>query len=57
MRQLSPLECVECHKRLSYEDADWQAYIAGDPDNDDDDVEIVIYCPACARREFGAFGT
>ena len=57
MRQLSRLECVECHKRLSYEDADWQAYIAGDPDNDDDDVEIVIYCPACARREFGAFGT
>jgi hypothetical protein len=56
MRQLSPLECVECHKRLSYEDADWQAYIAGDPDSDDDE-EIVIYCPGCARRRFGPFGT
>jgi hypothetical protein len=51
----SPLECVECHKRLSYEDAaGWQAYIAGDPDIEDDE-EIVIYCPACARREFGPF--
>ena len=56
MRQLSPLECVECHKRLSYEDADWQAYIAGDPDSDDDE-EIVIYCPGCARRRFDPFGT
>ena len=55
MRQLSPLECVECHKRLSYEDAaGWHAYITGDPDMDDDE-EIVIYCPGCARREFGPF--
>jgi hypothetical protein len=51
----SPLECVECHKKLSYADAaGWQAYIVGDPDIEDDE-EIVIYCPACARREFGPF--
>ena len=51
----SPLVCVECHKRLSYEDAaGWQAYIVGDPEIEDD-AEIVIYCPACARREFGVF--
>ena len=51
----SPLVCVECHKRLSYEDAaGWQAYIVGDPEIEDD-AEIVIYCPACARREFGPF--
>ncbi len=49
----SPLDCVECHKRLSYENAaGWQAYVAGDPDIEGDE-EIVIYCPACARREFG----
>lgn len=47
--------CVECHKKLSYEDAaGWQAYIVGDPEIEDD-AEIVIYCPACARREFGPF--
>jgi hypothetical protein len=57
MRQLSPLECVECHKRLSYEDAaGWHAYITGDSDMDDDE-EIVIYCPGCARREFGPFAS
>jgi hypothetical protein len=57
MRQLSPLECFECHKRLSYEDAaGWQAYLVGDPDIKDDE-EIVIYCPACARREFGPFAS
>ena len=55
MRQLSPLECLACHKRLSYEDAaGWQAYLIGDPDMDDEE-EIVIYCPGCARREFGPF--
>jgi len=47
--------CVECHKRLSYENAaGWQAYVVGGPEIEDD-TEIVIYCPACARREFGPF--
>ena len=52
----SPLVCVECHKRLSYEDAaGWQAYIVGDTEIEND-AEVVMYCPACARREFGPFG-
>ncbi len=51
----SPLKCVECHKRLSCEDAaGWQAYLVSNPDIEDDE-EIVVYCPACARREFGPF--
>jgi hypothetical protein len=55
MRQLSSLECVKCHKRLSYEDAPgWHAYLTGDQ-NIDDNEKIVIYCPDCARREFGPF--
>ena len=49
------LECVECRKTPSYENtAGWQAFLVGDPDIEDDE-EIVIYCPACARREFGPF--
>ena len=35
--------------------ADWQAYLVS-PDIEDDE-EIVVYCPDCARREFGPFGT
>jgi hypothetical protein len=49
----SPLECIECRKRPSYEDAaDWQAFLVGDPDLKELE-EVVIYCPQCARREFG----
>jgi hypothetical protein len=45
-----PFECVECHERLSYEDAaGWHAYTRGDPDMDDDE-EIVTYYPGCPRR-------
>ncbi len=51
------LECVECRKRPSYEDTTgWQAFLIGDPDNEGNE-EVVTYCPDCARREFGPFGT
>jgi hypothetical protein len=47
------LQCVECRKKPSYEDAaDWQAFLVGDPDIRELE-EVVIYCPECARREFG----
>jgi hypothetical protein len=48
------LECVECGKGEDEVAPGWQAYLIGDPDMDDDE-EIVIYCPGCARREFGPF--
>jgi hypothetical protein len=32
----------------------WQAYLVGDPDTEDDE-EVLVYCPDCARREFGPF--
>jgi hypothetical protein len=31
---------------------DWQAFLVGDPDIRELE-EVVIYCPECARREFG----
>jgi hypothetical protein len=33
--------------------AGWRAYMAGG-DDDDPDVEVVVYCATCAVREFGA---
>ena len=54
-RSKTALECIECRRRPSYEDAaGWQAFLVGDPDLEDDG-EIVVYCPDCARREFGPF--
>jgi hypothetical protein len=53
----SPIKCVECRRKLSYEHAaGWQAFVVGDPDLEGDE-EIVIYCPECARREFGPFAS
>jgi hypothetical protein len=50
----NPLKCVECRERPSNEDAaGWQGYLVS-PDIEGDE-EVVMYCPACARREFGPF--
>jgi len=49
----SPIECVECSRRPSYEDAaGWQAFLLRDPETRSEG-EIVLYCPDCARLEFG----
>jgi hypothetical protein len=48
------LECVECHKEAGEIAPGWQAYLVSDPDAEGDE-EIVVYCPDCARREFGPF--
>ena len=47
------LQCLECGA-VSDEDArGWRAYIGGGFD-DDDPLEVGIYCPACSEREFQA---
>jgi hypothetical protein len=48
------LECVECRKEAGEIAPGWQAYLVSDPDAEGDE-EIVVYCPDCARREFGPF--
>jgi hypothetical protein len=48
------LQCVECRKEVGEIALGWQAYLVGDPDTEDDE-EVVVYCPDCARREFGPF--
>ncbi len=45
------LVCVECGLRSETAPA-WRAYLAGDPREAADD-EVAIYCPDCAKREFG----
>ena len=48
------LECVECRNEAGEIAPGWQAYLVSDPDAEGDE-EIVVYCPDCARREFGPF--
>jgi hypothetical protein len=46
------LRCEECGKeaRTEEEAHDWRAYLTV---VDDDEPEVVVYCPECAKREFG----
>ena len=47
------LKCIECGATADEYTPDWRAYIAK-PDKDDDGEFVVVYCPACAKREFGS---
>jgi hypothetical protein len=51
IRGMADLVCVECGA-LSDDGRGWRAEIADDP-RDDEPAEVALYCPACARREFG----
>ena len=48
------LRCAECGTTSS-DGIGWRALLATDIDDDDEPVpvEAVVYCPACALREFG----
>ncbi len=39
-----PLVCIECGSESSSAERGWRAYVL--------DVELIIYCPGCAAREF-----
>jgi hypothetical protein len=44
--------CVECRRRPEAEARGWQAHLVPRDDDEEED-EIVFFCPACAEREFG----
>ena len=47
------LRCEECGKeaRTEEEAHDWRAYLT--VGEEDEPEEVVVYCPECAKREFG----
>ena len=49
---LAELVCVECRRRADPQARGWQAHLVGS-DADEDEDEVVYFCPACAAREFG----
>ena len=44
------LRCVECGREQAASEPGWKAYLTTD---EDEPAEAVVYCPECARREFG----
>jgi hypothetical protein len=46
------LTCEECRREASPESRGWVAYRVEDPD-EPEKTFVVVYCPACAVREFG----
>jgi hypothetical protein len=49
------VRCVECDAPAVGPATGWQAFLCGG--FEDNPVEVVIYCPACAAREVGLAAT
>lgn len=43
------IRCVECHTLAMGAAGGWKAYVGGGYEGEP--LEVIIYCPACARRE------
>jgi hypothetical protein len=52
-QQGSIIQCAECGAESDGLAAGWRAYLAAD--FDEDEGEVVLFCPDCADREFGSF--
>jgi ribosomal protein S27AE len=50
----SRLRCVECGAVSDKTARGWCAYLGGGFDEDDDPIEVGVFCPACVQREFMA---
>jgi DNA-directed RNA polymerase subunit RPC12/RpoP len=48
--------CVECGAESNKLATGWRAYLAGELDENEQEGEVLMFCPDCARREFGPFG-
>jgi hypothetical protein len=46
------LVCSECRRPADPEARGWQAHLVARDDNEEED-EVVFFCPECATREFG----
>lgn len=49
--QPAPLICLECESVSGADAQGWKAYLGGTVDGED--LEVGIFCPDCAEREFG----
>jgi hypothetical protein len=47
--------CVECGAESDELATGWRAYVLGELD-ENAEKEVLMFCPECAKREFGPFG-
>ena len=45
--------CEECGRPGRDEMKGWRAFIGVDPDTQDPEPSVHVFCPKCAEREFG----
>jgi hypothetical protein len=50
-QETSRLTCLECRTVSDDSARGWRAYVGGDVDGEP--IQVGVYCPACAEREFG----
>ena len=48
---VAPLACHECGSATD-QGTGWISYLVHDPDKPEAPVEVTVYCPLCAEREF-----
>lgn len=54
MLSVKRLLCAECERESDEHALGWRAYLAGGLDGEEGEVEeALVFCPACAKREFG----
>jgi len=46
------VRCVECDRVAEGTPDGWKAFVGGGYEGEP--IEVLVYCPACADREFGA---
>jgi len=47
------LTCLECGRHQAADERGWRAYLTVDDADNEEPVEAIVLCPACATREFG----
>jgi hypothetical protein len=50
------LRCAECGAGSDDLATGWRAFPAGELGDEEREAEVLMFCPACAEREFGPFG-
>jgi hypothetical protein len=51
-REANVATCIECQTMSGLRWTGWRAYRVDDPELDEPPA-LALYCPRCARREFG----